>query len=208
MKKLFVITLGLILLLLLSANVQSGRRIGSNGNWPGVAPPHSNSHGKSLDDWMHAYMRWWANGADPSETSGNVAFLPIWPGPEFEVEIKVGTALVLPVTSYLGFEGDDTLPDEWFGDPDFIYGWVNLNGALLVELNEDYYVGPTYLIPPAVIDLSPFGVFPIAFYQSLLCLILPLPPGEHELVLHSYFEDGTVFDNTWYITVVTGNGRN
>ena len=136
------------------------------------------------------------------EISGrNVAFLPIYPGPVFDVEVKSGTALVLPVVTYLGFPEDDPLPNDWFGDRDHVFGDVYLDGEPIVEPNEAYYVGPTYLDPYVVL----FDIYEIAFYQAIVCVINPLPPGEHVIVLHSEFVDfGDVFDNTWNITVVPG----
>ena len=68
----------------------------------------------------------------------------------------------------------------------------------LVETNEDYYVGPTWLDPPVILFGAEF-----VYYQALVVVILPLPVGEHEIVLHSYFADfGDVFDNIWNIKVI------
>jgi hypothetical protein len=147
---------------------------------------------------MEAYLSWLENGGDPATRIVNVAFLPIVPGPNFEVEIEAGTALVLPVATWLGEESEDPLPDEWFGDRNHVFGDVTLDGGPVVEINEDYYVGPTFLDPPLFL----FGV-ELTFYQAIVCVIKPLPPGEHEIVLHSEFVDfGIEFDNTWNIEVV------
>jgi hypothetical protein len=199
MKKL-LISVAVIFLLLFSINVQAGQPLGLLRHW--IVPPNSVAFGDSLDGWMEAYVRWLEDGADTAVRIGNVAFLPISPGPTFNVEVEVGTALVLPVATYLGFPEDDPLPDEWFGNRAHIFGDVTLNEGGVFEINEDYYVGPTYLDPTAFITY-PFGTFEIAFYQALACVILPLPVGEHEIVLHSEFVDfGVVFDNTWNIVVV------
>ena len=196
MKKL-LISVVIISLLILSINVQAGQPIGSLRHW--VVPPHSHAFGDTLDGWMEAYLRWLEDGEDPDARIGNVAFLPISPGPIFDVEVEVGTALVLPVVSWLGFPEDDPFPDEWFGSRNHAFGEVKLNGGLVVDINENYYVGPTYLDPPVIL----FGVYEIDFYQALVCVINPLPAGEHEIVLHSEFVDfGVVFDNTWNIKVV------
>jgi len=209
MKKLLV-SMVMIFVLLLSLNVQAGQPLGSLRHW--IAPPHSIAFGKSLNGWMEAYVRWLEDGADPNARIGNVAFLPIFGGPEFEpIEVEPGTALVLPVATWLGFPGDPIIPDEYFGDPDFIYGEVKLDPGpggegLIVEINENYYVGPTDLDPDAIL----FGEYIIDYYQALVCLILPLPPGEHTIELESYFKDippqygvtDVHYENTWIITVL------
>lgn len=198
MKKL-AISLAVTLVFLFAVNVHAGQTLRNLD--PGIARPHSNAFGKSLDEWMETYLRWWGDGADPAAKIRNVAFLPIYPGPVFDVEVKSGTALVLPVVTYLGFPEDDPLPNDWFGDRDHVFGDVYLDGEPIVEPNEAYYVGPTYLDPYVVL----FDIYEIAFYQAIVCVIKPLPPGEHVIVLHSEFVDfGDVFDNTWNITVVPG----
>jgi len=199
MKRL-LISMVVTFVLLLSVNVQAGQPLGSPRHW--IAPPNSMAFGKSLDDWMVAYMGWLNASADPAARIRNVAFLPIIcpydPGPEpciFEVEVEPGTAFVLPVATWLGEDENDTLLDEWFGDPSHVFGELSLNGGPIVEINEDYYVGPTPFEPP-ILDFY-------FFYQALSCVILPLPPGVHEVVLHSEFVDlGAEFDNIWNITVV------
>ena len=152
---------------------------------------------------MEAYLRWLEDGASPAVRIKNVAFLPIIGESPFEVTVKPGTALVLPVATWIGTMDDELLDDEWFGDPDHIFGIVRLDGELLVETNEDYYVGPTWLDPPVILFGAEF-----VYYQALVVVIHPLPVGEHEIVLHSYFADfGDVFNNTWNITVIP-NGKN
>ena len=197
MKKL-LISVVVIFALLFSVNVQAGQPLGLPRAW--LAQPNSRAFGMSLDGWMEAWVRWLENGADPDARIGNVAFLPIFPGPQFSVDIKVGTALVLPVATWLGTEPDysDMAPDDWFGDSDHIFGTLQLDGGKVIEINENYYVGPTYYDPPAILFETN-----IYFTQALACVILPLPPGVHELILHSEFVDfGIAFDNTWTITVV------
>jgi hypothetical protein len=210
MKKL-AISLGVILVFLLAVNVQAGELLGRNLD-PGIARPDSNAFGKSLDEWMEAYLRWLEAGADPADKIRNVAFLPIIcpddppPTPPepciFEVEVKPGTALVLPVATWLGFAVDDTLPDEWFGDRDHVFGDVTLDGEPIVQPNEDYYVGPTLLDPPVFLGVD------IVLYQAIVFVIPPLSAGDHEIVLHAEFVDfGAVFDNIWNITVVPPGKR-
>jgi hypothetical protein len=161
---------------------------------PGIAPPHSHAFGKSLDEWTELYFRWFENGQDPESRVGKVAFLPIAPGPLFEVSVKPGTPLVLPVVAWLAFGEDDFLPNEWFGDPNHIFGNVYLDGVAIAEPNADYYVGPTELDPPL------FGV--ATHFQAIVFVTTPLTPGEHQIVLHSEFVDfGVAFDNIWNITV-------
>lgn len=159
-------------------------------------PPNSNAFSMSLDDWTGEYIRWLEDGMDPAARVMNAAFLPILGESPFEVEVEPGVALILPVYTYLGFPEDDPLPDAWWGNE--ISGYVYLDGQLIADVNRDYYVGPTYLDPPAIL----FGVYTIDFYQALTVVIEPLSAGEHVITLHS---ENTmteeVYDNTWNVSV-------
>lgn len=203
MKKL-ALTLIATFLVLFSISATGGEALRAFGKLdPGVARSNSNAFGNSLDTWMETYIRWLEDGADPDARVKNVAFLPILGESPFAVEIEPGTALVLPIVTWLGFPGDEPLPDEWWGDRSHIFGDVYLDGQPIAVPNVDYYVGPTNLVPPA----SLFG-FEIVFYQALVVVINPLTPGEHQIVLHSEFVDfGAAFDNTWNITVIPPGKR-
>lgn len=197
MKKL-MLTLGTVCALLFSFHALAGDTLRNLGNLdPGVTQPNSHAFGKSLDGWMEAYIRWLEDGADPTARVKNVAFLPILGESPFDVHVEPGTALVLPIATWLAFPGDPALPDEWWGDRDHIFGDVYLDGQPIAVPNVEYYVGPTDLVPSANL----FG-FEVLFYQALVVVINPLTAGEHQIVLHSEFVDfGAVFDNTWNITV-------
>jgi hypothetical protein len=198
MRKFLIVFSSVIFVILLVVNVQAGQPFGSPRHW--IAPPNSMAFGMSLDEWMEAWVRWAEDGEDPDARIGNVAFLPILPGPEFLVEVRVGTAIVLPVALWLGWDVNDTLPDDWFGHTDHVWGTLQLDQGPTVEINKDYYVGSTLLLPPAF--LYNYDNY---LYQALACVILPLPVGVHEVALYSEFVDfGAVFDNTWTITVVHG----
>ncbi|WP_455208397.1 hypothetical protein [Kaarinaea lacus] len=199
MKRL-ALNLSVVFLVLFSMNTIAGEALRNLGNLdPGVTQPNSNAFGKSLDAWMEVYIRWLEDGADPDARVKNAAFLPILGESPFAVEVEAGTALVLPIATWLGFPGDPILPEEWWGDPNHIFGDVTLDGQPIAIPNEDYYVGPTDLVPPAIL----FGIYEIDFYQALVVVINPLTPGDHQIVLHSEFVDlGLVFDNTWNISVV------
>lgn len=194
-----LISVVVIFLLLLSINVQAGQPLGSRQHW--LAQPNSKAFGMPLDEWTEAHLRWLEDGADPAARIGKVAFLPIdcvSSSCNFEVEVEAGTPFVLPVATWLGSTVNDTLPDDWFGDTNHVWGTLQFDGGPIKEINGDYYVGPTLLEPPA--DLFETDIY---LYQALACVILPLPPGVHEVLLHSEFVDyGVEFDNTWIITVV------
>lgn len=203
MKRL-ILAFGACCALLCSVYAVAGEPLRSVGNLdPGAAQPNSHAFGKTLDRWMETYIRWLEDGADPAERVKNVAFLPILGDSPFSVEVEPGTALVLPIATWLGFPGDPVLPDDWWGDREHIFGDVYLDGQAIAVPNEDFYVGPTDLVPAA----SLFG-FEINFYQALVVVIPPLTPGEHQINLHSEFVDfGAVFDNTWNIKVIP-RGKN
>lgn len=195
--------LNAVFLVLFSASLMAGgalRDLENQGT--GVTQPNSNAFGRSLDAWMEEYVRWLEDGADPNYRVRNVAFLPILGESPFNVQVESGTALVLPIVTWLGFPEDEPLPDEWWGDRDHIFGDVFLDGQQIAVPNSDYYVGPTDLDPSAIIVIGD-DVYEIVFYQALVVVISPLSVGEHEIVLHSEIvEAGQVFDNTWNISVV------
>jgi hypothetical protein len=197
--KRFHVLVGAICVFLFSSFAMAGDALRTIGNLdPSAAQPNSMAFGKSLDGWMGAYIRWLEDGADPATRVKNLAFLPIIGDSPFDVEVEPGTALVLPIATWLGFPGDDTLPDEWWGDRDHIFGDVYLDGELIAVPNEDYYVGPTDLVPNAFL----FGIIEVDFYQALVVVIPPLAAGEHVIDLHAEFVDfGAAFDNVWNISV-------
>jgi hypothetical protein len=231
MKKL-VIFLGLILVFMFSMSVQAGQPLGASANLdPGIARPHSSAFGQSLDEWLEAYVRWLFTGVPSSGKIGHVRLLPIpldtdgipeiiddvptWSG-HLDIEVEVGTALVLPMVIWTGesydpdtgLPDDEPLPDAWFGD--IVWGDVMLDGKPILEPNAAYYVGPVYLDPPIIYDEpSDYGSISAIFFQGIACVINPLSPGEHEIDLYSTFDLrneseygwGVAFDNSWKITV-------
>ena len=154
------------------------------------AQPNSKAFGKSLEEWIESHLRWLEAGQDPDVRVKNVAFLPIDGAPPFSIELEPGTALVLPIALWLGFEGDPVL------DPSDFFGAVTLDGQPIAEPNIDFLVGPTPVDPPL------FGV--VTFFQGLGVVIKPLTPGTHTIELYSTVNspDGFAkFNNTWNITV-------
>jgi hypothetical protein len=204
MKKL-VLTICTLFVFLFSVNTLGGVTLGDMGpsvtNPHPVAQPNSKAHGRSLDAWVEAYVRSLFEGA--AVPNKNVTFLPIfgeYPSDNiFEVEVKPGTALVLPIALWLGFPGDPVLGVSNFSSA------VTLDGLPIAVPNEDYYVGPTNLDPPITL-----GEDTIAFYEGLAVVIKPLTPGEHTIQLSSAITiplgDGTnfvaEFSNTWNIMVI------
>ena len=204
MKKL-VLTICTLFVFLFSVNTLGGVTLGDME--PSVTTPHpvaqpnSKAHGRSLDAWVEAYVRSLFEGA--AFPKKNVTFLPIFgelPSDNiFEVKVKPGTALVLPIALWLGFPGDPVLGVSNFSSA------VTLDGLPIAVPNEDYYVGPTNLDPPITL-----GEDTIAFYEGLAVVIKPLTPGEHTIQLSSAITiplgDGTnfvaEFSNTWNITVI------
>lgn len=200
MKKFY---LGFVALcaLILSIQLQAGMTLGEleQGKLNPDARPNSSAFGKSLDEWIGTHLRWLEAGQDPDARVNNVAFLPIVgdlpSGNVFDIEVKPGTAFVLPIALWLGFEGDPEL------QPSDFFGAVTLDGKPIAEPNIDYLVGPTPVDPPL------FGV--VTFYQGLGVVIKPLTPGMHTIELYSSINspDGfSEFTNTWNI-VVTPPGK-
>jgi hypothetical protein len=194
MKKL-ALALSALLALLFSVHALPGVTLGNLGNLdPSVTTPNpvlnpdSKAYGKSLDAWVEAYLRTVFEGA--AAPVQRVAFLPVGGESPFEVEVKPGTTLVLPIALWLGFATDPVL-----GSTNF-FGEVTLDGQPIAVPNEDYYVGPTYVDPPIL------GV--VTFFEGLAVMIKPLLPGEHTIELYSTINtpDGLAeFSNIWNITV-------
>lgn len=177
-----------VCLLLFSIYAQAGMTVGGIPNPD--AQPNSQAFGKSLDEWIGIHLRWLEAGQDPDVRVKNVAFLPIVGESPFSVEVKSGTALVLPIALWLGFEDDPVL------QPSDFVGAVTLDGQPIAEPNIDFLVGPTPVDPPL------FGV--VTFYQGLGVVIKPLTPGAHTIELFSSVntpEGLGEFNNTWNITV-------
>lgn len=187
-----ILTFVSVCVLLITIPADAGMALGKMG--PGVpnpdAQPGSNAFGKTLDEWIGTHLRWLEAGQDPAAREKNVAFLPIVGESPFEVEVQTGTALVLPIALWLGFEGDPVL------EPGDFVGSVTLDGQPIAEPNMDFLVGPTPVDPPL------FEV--VTFYQGLGVVIKPLTPGVHTIELFSSVNapDGLAeFNNTWHITV-------
>ncbi len=194
-----ILTFVSVCVLLITMSADAGMALGRMD--PGVpnpdAQPGSNAFGKTLDEWIGAHLRWLEAGQDPDAREKNVAFLPIVGESPFNVEVKTGTALVLPIALWLGFEGDPVL------EPGDFVGAVTLDGQPIAEPNIDVLVGPTPVDPPL------FGV--VTFYQGLGVVIKPLTPGVHTIELFSSVNtpDGLAeFNNTWNITVAPPGKRN
>ena len=197
--KRIVVALSSLYLVILSVNGMAGvtlgnlEDLGSGTTTPNqAAQPGSNAYGKSLASWVEAYLRNLFEGDEIP--ANNVEFLPIVPdGSAFYIEVKPGTALVLPIALWLGFAGDPEL------GPTNFTGMVTLDGEPIAVPNQDYYIQPTYIDPP-IIEL-------IAFYEGLAVVIKPLTPGEHTIQLYSTINNipdvGLMeFSNTWNITVI------
>jgi len=194
MKKLLLVV-GTLVVLLVSTNTQAGVTLGNLGDLgPGITTPNpetqpnSRAYGKSLAAWVEVYLRNLFEGE--AQPSNSVVFLPIIGDSPFEIVVKPGSALMLPIALWLGFPGDPEL------GPDNFYGAVTLDGKPVAVPNEAFYIKPAY-IEPLILDL-------VAFYEGIAILLKPLTPGQHTLVLSSsiYTPDGLQeFNNTWNIMV-------
>lgn len=202
-------------LVLFSASAIAGVVPGTTGTPSSpVAQPNSNAFGNSLGEWMGIYWRQFlagnlANGNTVSVK--NVVLLPQScdaPPCTFDIKVKPGTALVLPLVAWLGFGPDDVLPDEWWGDRNKIFADATLDGLPIAQPNAAFYTGVVGFDPTVPFELDDGTVVQVAVHQSIGVVIRPLPPGTHKLVLHSEIvEAGAVFDNTWNITVLPRGRR-
>lgn len=205
MKKL-ALSLGTLIVFLFSVHALAGMPFDD----PGVttpnpaAQPNSKAFGKSLEGWIEAWIRTeYENAPIPKK---RVTFLPTTDesgndGNEFDIEVKPGTALVLPIAGYIGFPTDNPL------EPTAFFGMVTLDGQPIAEPNEDYYFGPTAFDPPIILDFGGGFVFTLAYFQGLGVVIKPLTPGTHTIMLDSIVdasangEGVTQYTNIWNITV-------
>jgi hypothetical protein len=219
MKKL-LIAMVMILVLLLSLNVQAGQPLGSPGNIdPRIAPPNSNAFGKSLEEWTLLYWRSYLTGGPPSV--GPVYFLPLPDCDEFipgdpptcrgqlDLTIEAGTPFMLPIIAWIMeyftdiSDCDEPLPDEVFTDA---VATVTIDGREIMENIEEYYVPPVEFDPLITYGVPPNGYIGACRVQGLAFLSMPLQPGEHvitnyvEYIVPDFF--GIIYDNTWNITVV------
>jgi hypothetical protein len=106
---------------------------------------------------------------------------------------------------------DAPFPDEWFGT--FISGPVTLDGQLIIQNFQSYYVPYTYFHEPILYDEpSSYGSTGIVFFQGVGFVSVPLTVGVHELTNNAGFmippgeqpvgDFGVIYNNCWTITVV------
>ena len=196
---------------------------------PLLASPQSRAYGKSLSEWLNLYWNWNLRGQDASKSVVNgVKFLPLPAGEQIsgtgtpidpalyrgqvEVTIDSETPFVLPLAGWITETYNNGTPEDApFSDERFLtaispYFTID-NQLVLSDCNElDFYVPPTPLKPIVNYSApSSYGSIAATGFQSIGVVGRPLPVGVHRIHLYEPYivpgMFGTIFDNTWIITV-------
>ena len=184
-----------------------------NGNVPRISPPNSQTHGKSLTEWMGIYWRWfYSTGGDLAQSRvDGVQLMPLPNGTQIggswtpedpailvgqlEITLPPGTAFVLPEYSWVGERYNDpnnpNKPDDPPMDNAVALGsghpTLTIDGrTVMTDANKaDFYVQLTYF-DPVVMYPTPSSYYSVGavYYQGVAFVSPPLTPGKHEIHLY------------------------
>lgn len=195
-----------------------------------VVSPHARAYGKNLEQWLGAYWRWFygdAQNPDKSVVNG-VQLMPLPVGelisgagtPEdpsiyrgvVEITLDSETPFVLPLAVWTSERYNNGTPDDADIDNAVFLNGISPeftidNQLIISDANEaQFYVPPTPFDPIVTYpEPSSYGSIAAVRYQSIGLVVRPLPVGVHRLhlaesyILPGFF--GTIFDNTWIVTV-------
>ncbi len=176
---------------------------------PRIAPPGSHAYGKTLTEWLSAYLRWGLSGADPAQsTVGHVLLLPIPAGEyvsgggtpddpalyrgQLEITLRPGTPFVLPLATWTveRYTGYPATPDDpAIPDAEFIAGvspTLYIDGRLVVsDANKAAFYVPLTAFDPIVVYPTPtsYGSVATVAFQGYGIVSPPLSVGRH--VIHA-----------------------
>ncbi len=139
---------------------------------------------------------------------------------QLEITIPEGTPFVLPEYAWVGerYEGYPTVPDDVaIPDATLLAGvdpLLTIDGIPVITAANQalYYIPPTPFDPIVVYPTpSSYGSVAAVFFQGVGVVVKPLPVGQHTIKLYepyiiradasNPFNFGTIYDNTWHITV-------
>jgi hypothetical protein len=189
------------------------------GGQSALLPPDANFRGKSFTEWntlaMECEIATGLGGQDLPDSVHNVRFLPgNFAGDEFDIRLKPGTAIALPVWPVYGELYDDGTQDDPDADYSYLYEATTIDARLdgqvvfqgLVSDYEPYSFGPVVLdepIPYAEPQPRGPGLNAIAatFVFGTGAVFHPLPVGEHTLVIDVQNPFLGDYHTTYHITV-------
>ena len=178
-------------------------------NPPRIAPPVSDTNGKTYPAWFSTYWRWYFGTAqDPAQsTVGHVQLMPqpaeelvsgsgtpedpaVFVG-ELAITLRPGSPFVLPLVGIVGerYAGYPGVPDD---DPalftdllDAISANLTIDGRTVIsEANQAAFYIPATFLDPIVTYPEPtsYGSVAAVWFQSIGIISQPLPVGVH--VIH------------------------
>jgi hypothetical protein len=200
----------LALVLALAISLAGAGPLAGNSGAPGITPPGSNAFGKTLQDWLAVYWRWYYSGADETQSKVNrVQLLPLPNGevisgdfsPEnpgllrgkLEITLPPGTPFVLPLFAWVGerYEGWPEVPDDPpIADETVLAGvhpTLTIDGKRVVsDANKaDFYIRPTYFDPVVTYpEPTDYGSIAAVFFQGCGIVRTPLAVGVHTIHLY------------------------
>ena len=223
-----ILSAGLAAMVLWTLPAMADRDEGREGHGL-VARPQSHAYGKTLGEWLGVYWGWNLRGQDEALSMVHGVKLIALPAGELisgtgtsadpalyrgqvEVTIDSETPFVMPLAAWITERYNNGTPEDAFFTEAQLLTFVSPhftidNHLVMSDCNEDqFYVPPTPLVP-IVTYPSPtsYGSIAATGYQSIGVVGRPLPVGVHRIHLYeSYIIPGmfgTIFDNTWIITV-------
>lgn len=214
-------------------NDQDRDRNSQGHGGPLVAAPGSHAYGKSLAGWLSVYWRWNLGGQDEASSVVNgVKLIPLPVGelisgtgtPEdpslyrgqVELTIDDTTPFVLPLAAWTTEVYNNGTPEDASFSDELFLGAISPhftidNRLVISDCNEqEFYVPRTAFRPPVVYAApSSYGSIGATTFQSVGVVGRPLPVGVHRIHLYEPYivpgMFGTIFDNTWVITVKKSN---
>ncbi|MDM8006900.1 MAG: hypothetical protein QUV05_12240 [Phycisphaerae bacterium] len=214
-----VLVLTSVAMLIMAAALLAGAPAAS-GHGGVILPANAKVHGKSLAQWLEGYWRWYYTGG-AAETvpeqpgAAPIAYMPLPAGEQtggswtpddpavlvgsLEVNLKPGTAFVLPCFAWISERYDPDLSNNQPDDPplsnDRIQSTVTgvdgtglpaltLDGQPILQNFWDYYVGPLPFDPVAAYpEPSGYGSVAAIAFQGVGFVMAPLKPGTYTLHL-------------------------
>lgn len=180
----------------------------TTGKVPRISPPNSQTHGKTLTQWMGIYWSWsYGTGGDLAQSQvDGVQLMPLPSGtqtggtgtPEdpavyvgkLEITLPPGTPFVLPEYSWVGELYQDGSQDPPMANAVALasgHPTLTIDGrTIITDANKaNFFVPLTYFDPvvmyPAPSSYSSVGA---VYYQGVAFVSPPLTPGTHVIKLY------------------------
>lgn len=181
---------------------------------PRISPPNSNTHGKTLTEWLYTYWEWNYSGADLSKSViDGVQMMPLpageyisgagtWDDPalykgKLEITLPPGTPFVLPEFAWTveRYEGYPAVPDDHAIPDNLLLEGVSpltltIDGkTVMSDSNKAEFYVPVTPFDPIVVYPTPssYGSVAAVSFQGCGLVSPPLSVGKHTIHLYEVF---------------------